>query len=101
MEEKNMAYRVVPLSVLAACSLLAGCSSRISSDLAQECSQGLSQAEAEMQKAKADGLGDAVSLGKAAGLLTAAAIQKQFEKYPNCIDKVQRARAYIADARRN
>lgn len=96
-----MAYSSVSFSVLVACTTLAACSTRISGDLAQECSQGLSQAEAEMQRAKADGLGDAVSLSKAAALITAAAIQKQFEKYPNCIDKVQRARAYIADARRN
>jgi hypothetical protein len=81
-------------------TLLAGCSARISSDAAQQCSEGLSAAQAELEKAQADGIGDAVSLTKAASLLTAAAVQKQFEKYPNCVDKVQRARAYIADARR-
>ena len=37
---------------------------------------------------------------KAATLLTGARIQSGFGKYPNCVDKVRRARAYIARSRR-
>lgn len=77
-----------------------GCSGRIGGDVAQQCSQGLDQATAELEKAKADGFGEAVQVTKAASLLTAAAVQKQFEKYPNCVDKVRRARAYLADVRK-
>jgi hypothetical protein len=36
---------------------------------------------------------------KAAGLLSAAKIQSEFGKYPKCIEKVERARAYTAKSR--
>jgi hypothetical protein len=80
--------------------LVGACSGRIASGIAQECSDQLNLAEAELNKAKADGLGEAVSITKAASLLAAAAVQKQFEKYEGCVDKSQRARAFIADAQR-
>jgi hypothetical protein len=32
-------------------------------------------------------------------LLTAAKVQFEFGKYPNCIEKVDRARAFIAKSR--
>jgi len=83
-----------------AVALLAACSGRIATASAQQCSDTLKLAEAELDKAKADGLGEAVSITKAAGLIVAAATQKQFEKYEGCLDKAQRARAYIADAQR-
>lgn len=92
--------RALALTVFAAALLLAGCSGRIGSDVAQQCSEGLDVAYAELEKAKADGFGQAVQVTKAASLIAAAGVQKQFEKYPNCVDKVQRARAYLADVRR-
>jgi len=49
--------------------------------------------------AKAKGFDGTVEYTKAASLLGAAKIQFEFGKYPNCIDKVQRARAYIAKSR--
>lgn len=86
--------------VIAAVALIAGCSGRIASSIAQECSDQLDLANAEMEKAKADGFGEALSMTKAASLLAAAAVQKQFERYDGCVDKAKRARAYIADAAR-
>lgn len=50
--------------------------------------------------AKAKGLGGTWEITKAATLLTGARIQSGFGKYPNCVDKVRRARAYIARSRR-
>jgi len=88
------------LVALATLVLLAGCSGRVGTDVAQQCSEGLDAAMAELNKAKADGFGEAVEVTKAASLLAAASVQKQFEKYPNCVDKVRRARAYLADIRR-
>lgn len=93
--------KIINLIRPAACALavvLTGCSGMIGSDVAKQCSEQLSAAEAELNKAKADGLGEAVSVTKAASLIGAAAVQKQFEKYEGCADKAQRARAYIADA---
>lgn len=84
--------------VIAVTVLAAGCSAQIASDIAQQCSEELNAADAELNKAQADGLGGAVSVTKAAGLIAAAAVQKQFEKYEGCLDKARRARAFIADA---
>lgn len=92
-----MIYRST-LFVLMLAALAFGCSGRIASDIAQQCSEELNAADAELNKAQADGLGGAVSVTKAAALIVAAAAQKQFEKYEGCLDKARRARAFIADA---
>jgi hypothetical protein len=77
---------------------ITGCSGRIASGAAQNCSEELELADAEMNRAKTDGLGQAVSIIKAASLMAAASFQKQLEKYESCADQARRARAYIADA---
>lgn len=64
-------------------------------NLGGECEHLLKQAEHAMADAKARGLGGAVEITKAAGLITAARIQQQFKKYPNCIDKAHRAIKFI------
>ena len=79
--------------------ILTACSGNTSAAQANSCKNGISQAYAEFERAESDGFGGAVDMTKAAGLLSAAKIQEQFEKYPNCIDKVKRARHYIAKAR--
>ena len=85
---------------LLALSLGAGCSGSFkSSAQGRQCSQGLDAAYAELRAARADGLGDTVDLTKAASLLTAAKVQYEFEHYPNCIEKVRRARLYLKNAR--
>lgn len=88
-------------SVVTACLILttalaAGCAGNPNSSLARQCENGLSVAYQELDFAKAKGFGGTVEYSKAASLLGAAKIQAEFGKYPNCIDKVRRARAYIA-----
>jgi hypothetical protein len=78
--------------------LLAGCSGRPQADLAAECDRGLDAGFAELERAKTRGLDGTVDWSKAAALLSAAKIQRQFEKYPNCIEKVERARYYLKEA---
>ena len=68
--------------------------------LEKECENGLKVAYREIDFAKAKGLEGTAEYAKAATLLTGAKIQQGFGKYPNCIDKVRRARAYIARSRR-
>lgn len=85
--------------LLSAGILLAACSGKASQAQIDACKNGLSQAYSEFEQAKADGFGGAVAMTKAGSLLSAAKIQQQFEKYPNCIDKAQRARHYIRQAR--
>jgi len=64
------------------------------------CESGLKQAFHELDLAKAKGLGGTWEITKAATLLSGAKIQSEFGKYPNCIDKVRRARAFIARSRK-
>jgi hypothetical protein len=81
-------------------TVLAACSGAKSVDQEIACAEGLDTAFAELDQAKSKGLSGAVAITKATSLLTAAKIQQQFEKYPNCIDKVNRARRYIRSATR-
>ncbi len=85
----------VPFMTIALVLLLAGCAGQPARPLDRECADGLRAAQAELDKAKVDGFGDTVAWTKAASLLSAAKVQQQFEKYPNCVDKVQRARYYL------
>ena len=79
--------------------LVAPYSSQAAAGQAEICKNGISQAYAELEQAKAQGLDGVVAVAKAGSLLTAAKVKEQFEKYPNCIDKVERARKYIRQAR--
>lgn len=81
--------------------VFSGCANHHPSrDLGQQCTHKLDHAQEELRRAKVDGFHSTVAWSKAAGLITAASIQKQFEKYPNCIDKADRAREYIKESRR-
>ena len=64
------------------------------------CENGLRQASRELDRAKAKGRGGTWEITKAATLLAGAKIQSECGKYPNCVDKVRRARAYIARSRK-
>lgn len=64
------------------------------------CEEGLKAAYRELDLAKAKGLGGTWQITKAATLLSGAKVQSEFGKYPNCVDKVRRARAFIARSRK-
>ncbi len=89
------------VAALMICSLsgVAGCAGNPNSSLARQCENGLSAAYQELDFAKAKGLDGTVEYSKAVGLLTAAKVQLEFGKYPNCIEKVDRARAFISRSR--
>jgi len=76
--------------------LLNGCATVHSTQLAYRCNIELSNANHQLQQAKADGYGRSLLWTKAASLLTSAKIQQQFEKYPTCINKSARALYYIS-----
>ncbi|GMR16698.1 MAG: hypothetical protein BMS9Abin31_1064 [Gammaproteobacteria bacterium] len=78
--------------------LLAGCETNPSSPSARQCQHGLKIANKELNFAKAKGFSGTVAYAKAATLLTGASIQYEFGKYPNCIDKVKRARRFIRNS---
>ena len=91
----------LPAAALMTCSLAfaVGCAGNPNSSLARQCENGLSIAYQELDFAKAKCLDGSVVYSKAAGLLTAAKVQFEFGKYPNCIEKVDRARAFITRSR--
>lgn len=88
--------------ILAICPLfvavLASCTSNRGSSMALQCKEGLSAAYREMNEAEANGFHGAVGITKAASLLAAAKVQSEFKRYPNCVDKVRRARIHISRA---
>lgn len=59
------------------------------------CDRDVAAAYEELKKTKAQGFDGSVKYTKAAGLLGAAKIQQEFGKFPNCVDKVKRARYYL------
>lgn len=78
---------------------VAACAGPAMAGQSEVCQNGISQAYAELKQAKAQGLDGVVAVAEAGSLLTTAKIQQQFEKYPECIDSVKRARKYIRQAR--
>lgn len=79
--------------------LLAACEGNPNSAAAQQCSGDLSHAYNELDISKANGFDGTVNYAKAASLLTAAKVQEEFGHYPNCVEKVVRARAFIAKSK--
>ena len=77
---------------------LAACTSNHGSTMAADCRHGIEVADKELVDAKAKGFGGAVGLTQAASLIAAAKIQSEFKRYPNCVDKIRRARAHISRA---
>ncbi len=67
-------------------------------ELASQCDKGLKVAYEELDYGKAEGIDGSIDWTKAASLLSAAKVQQQFGKYPNCLDKVKRARYYIKES---
>lgn len=75
--------------------LTAACTGKLDTAAARQCSNDLAVAYKELDIAEAEGFSGTVDWAKAASLLAAARVQHEFEHYPNCIEKVQRARVYI------
>ena len=88
-------FAVVPFAIVLA---VAGCAGNRDSSLAEQCSKGLDTAYQELKDAEAKGFRGSVGLTQAASLLAAAKIQYEFKRYPNCVNKVNRARIHIARA---
>jgi hypothetical protein len=76
--------------------ILAGCAQdRGDVGRGPQCAAGLDAGYRELNQAEANGLSGTVAWSKAASLLAAAKVQQQFEEYGNCVDKVNKARAYL------
>lgn len=93
----SIVVRVVCAAALSSVSLPAAAQSK--DGLEAQCAKGLDAAYAELDLAQAKGVGGVADMSWAASLLAAAKTQQQFGKYPNCIEKVNRARRIIARAK--
>jgi hypothetical protein len=95
----QIVWRINFILTMAAITLfLSACAGEPTTSLAQRCNDGLDIAYKELEDAQAKGFGGSVSYIKASGLLAGAKVQQQFGKYPNCVNKVKRARYYIKQA---
>lgn len=90
-----MRQAVLPIFLGVSALFLTACGEPGEQRLGPACAGGLDQAQGELNRAKADGIGDAVKWSKAAALIAAARVQEGFEEYQNCVIKVREARAYI------
>lgn len=86
------------LACLVAC-LLAACARNPFRSDAEECRYLLDRAYVELDTAKAINPSAAADIARAAGLISAATVQRQFDKHRNCIDKAERARGLLAPYR--
>jgi len=86
------------IAVILTMFLIAGCETNPSSASARQCLSGLKVAKQELNYAETQGFSGTVEYTKAATLITGASIQYEFGKYPNCIDKVKRARRFIKNS---
>lgn len=93
-----MTMKILSVLFLTSIFLISGCETNPSSASARQCQHGLKKANKELNFAKAKGFSGSVEFTKAATLLTGAAIQYEFGKYINCIDKVKRARRFIKNS---
>ena len=64
----------------------------------EECKKGLEAANKELDAAKVKSPAGSAYITKAAGLLAGAKVQQEFGKYPNCVNKVKRARYHLKRA---
>ena len=77
---------------------LVACTSKFDAEQHKACARGIEAGYVALQKTENLDLGGTVQWTKAASLLSAAKVQLEFERYPNCLDKVARARAYLKSA---
>lgn len=81
----------VPLLLATMLSLSAGCARNPFRTPADECRALLDKGYADLELVGSPNPSAAVDIARAVGLLSAATFQRQFEKYPECIDQAGRA----------
>jgi len=80
----------------ALCLVLAACAEPGEASYRSACEQGLDDGFAALGRAEARGLKGSANWTRAATLLSAARVQKEFEEYQNCAAKVGRAEVYLS-----
>lgn len=98
MMRSTLPRPIAAILILAPLAVLAACTSGRTDDLKEACNSGIEAAEKELLDARAKGFRGGVDITQAASLIGAAKVQYEFKRYPNCVDKVKRARIHIAKA---
>ena len=91
---KTRFLELAPLAVL--CLVTAACAEPGEASYRPACESGLAEGFAALGKAEARGLKGSANWTRAASLLSAARVQKEFGEYQNCAVKVQSARSYLS-----
>ncbi len=92
-----MKLRFVEIAPLAgACLVLAACGEPGEVSYRPACERGREEGFAALSRAEARGLKGSADWTRAASLLSAAQVQKEFGEYQNCTAKVGRAEAYLS-----
>jgi hypothetical protein len=90
-------YGALPVLVVLLTAVASCTSGRDDTDR-EACRSGLEMADQELRDAKAKGFRGGVDIAQATSLIGAAKVQYEFKRYPNCVDKVRRARIHIRKA---
>ncbi len=82
------------LFALLTASVLSGCNTMQTNDVASACEQGIESLNLHLSK---DTLSvHQANISRANSLLVAAQVQHQFAEYPACVEKVKRAQDYLS-----
>lgn len=82
------------LFALLAASVLSGCNTMQTNDVASACEQGIEKLNLRLNT-RTHSIHQ-TNLSRANSLLVAAQVQHQFAEYPGCIEKVKRAQDYLS-----
>ena len=77
------------------CLIVAACAEPGEASFRPACEQGLADGFTALGRAEARGLKGSANWTRAASLLGAARVQKEFGEYENCALKVQSAQSYL------
>ncbi len=91
---KTRFFELTSLAVL--CLVAAACAEPGEASYRAACEQGLEDGFAALGRAEARGLQGSANWTRAASLLSAARVQKEFGEYQNCAVKVQSAQSYLS-----
>lgn len=82
------------LFALLAASVLSGCNTMRTNDVASACEQGIESLNLHLSSRTYTV--HQTNLNRANSLLEAAQVQHQFAEYPDCVEKVRRAQDYLS-----
>lgn len=92
-----MSFRLYALTSITLATLLNGCAHKPEPARTpnEECRYQIDEGYKDLDRAKSANPSSAADIFRAAAILSAATVQRQFDKFPECIDKATRARELL------